>query len=92
MEWERSAAALSGIVQASLVTKHMLFVGYGLSDDNFRRIAKVISKSIHNFKEKQIDQDVSYESDLENELLQQELNESKPKKKVIISDKVKRHN
>jgi len=93
-DWERSAAALTGIIQASLVTKHMLFVGYGLADDNFRRIAKVVSKSIHNFKDtdKIINHDQSYDSELENNILQQELN-SKPKRKnkVTINDKVQKH-
>ncbi len=31
--------ALSGIVQALLITKHMLFVGFSLRDDNFHQIA-----------------------------------------------------
>lgn len=30
--------ALSGIVAALLVTRHMLFVGFSMTDDNFRRI------------------------------------------------------
>jgi hypothetical protein len=32
-------AALRGVVQAMLMTRHMLFVGFGLSDDNFHAIA-----------------------------------------------------
>ena len=31
-------AALAGIVQALLITRHMLFVGFSLADDNFHRI------------------------------------------------------
>jgi len=31
-------AALAGIVQALLITRHMLFVGFSLTDDNFHRI------------------------------------------------------
>jgi hypothetical protein len=31
-------AALAGIVQGLLITKHMLFVGFSFSDDNFHRI------------------------------------------------------
>ncbi|WP_320671518.1 SIR2 family protein [Patulibacter defluvii] len=31
--------ALAGIVQALLLTRHMLFVGFGLSDETFHRIA-----------------------------------------------------
>jgi hypothetical protein len=40
------AAALSGIVQAKLMTKHMLFVGFSLTDDNFYRIADTVKKSL----------------------------------------------
>eukprot|EP00935_MAST-01C_sp_MAST-1C-sp1_P000061 g61.t1 len=39
MRYADRAAALSGIVQAKLMTKHMLFVGFSLTDDNFYRIA-----------------------------------------------------
>ena len=35
----RRRAALRGVVQAMLMTRHMLFVGFGLSDDNFHAIA-----------------------------------------------------
>jgi hypothetical protein len=31
--------ALAGVVQALLLTRHMLFVGFGLSDETFHRIA-----------------------------------------------------
>jgi hypothetical protein len=31
-------AALEGILQATLITQHMLFVGFSLADDNFLRI------------------------------------------------------
>eukprot|EP00466_Bigelowiella_natans_P021490 jgi/Bigna1/72819/fgenesh1_pg.21_\ len=31
--------ALSGIVQALLITKHMLFVGFSLQDENFHKVA-----------------------------------------------------
>jgi hypothetical protein len=37
-------AALAAIVQALLITKHMLFVGFSLSDPNFHRIADDVRK------------------------------------------------
>ena len=39
-------AALAGIVQALLITRHMLFAGFSLSDDNFHRIADDVRKAI----------------------------------------------
>ena len=39
LRFEGEGAALAGVVQAMLLTRHMLFVGYSLSDDNFHRIA-----------------------------------------------------
>ena len=41
---ERSQA-LFGIVQAMLITKHMLFVGYSLSDDSFHRIIHQVRRA-----------------------------------------------
>ena len=38
--------ALSGVVQALLLTKHMLFVGFSLDDDNFHRIADDVRKLV----------------------------------------------
>jgi hypothetical protein len=38
--------ALAGIVQALLITRHMLFVGFSLSDDNFHRIADDVRKAV----------------------------------------------
>jgi len=40
-------AALAGIVQALLITRHMLFVGFSLEDDNFHRIVDAVRKAIH---------------------------------------------
>ncbi len=37
-------SALAGFVQALLITHHMLFVGFGLSDDNFHRILDDVRK------------------------------------------------
>ena len=38
--------ALAGIVHALLITKHMLFVGFGLDDDNFHRIVDDVRKAM----------------------------------------------
>ena len=40
-------AALAGIVQALLITRHMLFVGFSLTDDNFQRIVDDVRKAIY---------------------------------------------
>jgi hypothetical protein len=39
-------AALAGIVQALLITRHMLFVGFSLRDDNFVRIADDVRRAL----------------------------------------------
>jgi len=39
-------SALAGIVQALLITRHMLFVGFSLSDENFLRIADQVRKVV----------------------------------------------
>lgn len=38
--------ALAGVVQSLLITKHMLFVGFSLDDDNFHRIADDVRKIV----------------------------------------------
>lgn len=38
--------ALAGIVQTLLITRHMLFVGFSLSDDNFHRIAEAVRRVV----------------------------------------------
>lgn len=40
--------ALAGIVQALLLTRHMLFVGFGLSDETFHRIAHDVRQVLDN--------------------------------------------
>ncbi len=40
------AAALLGIVQAMLITKHMLFVGYSLSDDSFHQVVHEVRRAL----------------------------------------------
>lgn len=39
-------AALAGIVQALLITKHMLFIGFGLTDANFLRILDDVRRAL----------------------------------------------
>ncbi len=39
-------AALAGIVQALLITRHMLFVGFSLQDDNFHRIVEDVRQAV----------------------------------------------
>jgi hypothetical protein len=43
-------AALRGIVQAMLITRHMLFVGFGMSDDNFHAIAHDVRQAMRSGK------------------------------------------
>lgn len=38
--------ALAALVQALLITRHMLFVGFSLNDDNFHRIADDVRKAL----------------------------------------------
>lgn len=40
-------AALAGIVQAMLITKHMVFLGFSLRDDNFLRIVDEVRRAVH---------------------------------------------
>jgi hypothetical protein len=47
LRYEERRAALTGIVEALLITRHMLFVGFGLADDNFHRIADAVRRVVH---------------------------------------------
>lgn len=38
--------ALAGIVQALLITRHMLFVGFSLEDDNFHQIVHAVRRAV----------------------------------------------
>jgi hypothetical protein len=38
--------ALAGIVQALLITRHMLFVGFSLQDDNFHQIIRAVRRAM----------------------------------------------
>lgn len=46
MSLARERSALFGIVQALLVTKHLLFVGYSLSDEDFHQLVDEIRIAI----------------------------------------------
>ena len=52
MRYSEQRRALAGIVQSLLLTRHMLFIGFSLDDDNFHRIAddvrKVVVESVGN--------------------------------------------
>ena len=39
-------ATLTGLVQALLVTRHMLFVGFGLADDHFRAVVHDVRRAL----------------------------------------------
>lgn len=43
-------AALGGIVQAMLITKYMLFMGFSLSDENFLRIVDEVRRAVHPYE------------------------------------------
>lgn len=46
MRYQTRRSALSGIVQSLLITRHMLFVGFSLRDDNFHRIVDEVRRSV----------------------------------------------
>jgi len=48
LRYEDRNAALAGIVQALLITKHMLFLGFSLQDDNFHRVIDAVRKALSN--------------------------------------------
>lgn len=46
LRFQENRTALAGIVQALLLTRHMLFVGFSFTDDNFHRIAHAVRNAI----------------------------------------------
>lgn len=42
VRFDADSAPLASVVQSHMVTKHMLFVGYSLSDENFIRLARQV--------------------------------------------------
>ena len=45
LRYDQRRQALAGIVQALLMMRHMLFVGFSLNDDNFHRIADAVRRA-----------------------------------------------
>lgn len=45
--YDEQLPALAGIVQAFLVTRHVLFVGFSLTDDNFHRIVDAVRRLLN---------------------------------------------
>lgn len=46
LRFEGEGTALAGLVQAMLLTRHLLFVGYSLRDDNFHRIVQQVRNTV----------------------------------------------
>lgn len=46
LRYDAMRAALGGIVQAMLITKQMLFVGFSLQDENFHRIIDAVRRAL----------------------------------------------
>jgi len=46
LELTRNRAALAGIVKAMLITRHMLFIGYSLRDDDFHEVVDDVRTAI----------------------------------------------
>ena len=46
LRFQENRSALAGIVQALLITRHMLFVGFSFTDDNFHRIAHAVRQAL----------------------------------------------
>jgi hypothetical protein len=50
IDFFKSNRALLGVLQASLLTRHMLFVGYGLKDDDFHELLHEVENAFPNGK------------------------------------------
>lgn len=46
LRYDQRRAALRGVVQAMLLTRHMLFVGFSMNDDNFHRIVDDVRRAV----------------------------------------------
>jgi hypothetical protein len=46
LRYDAARAALAGLVQGLLITRHMLFIGFSLADDNFHRIADAVRRAV----------------------------------------------
>lgn len=56
LRYDDRRAALAGIVQALLITRHMLFVGFSLTDENFHRIIDDVRKALRGVDDRATDQ------------------------------------
>ncbi len=45
LRYEQRRVALTGIVQAMLLTRHMLFVGFSLNDEDFHKVADAVRRA-----------------------------------------------
>ena len=46
LRYEQRRVALAGMVQAMLLTRHMLFVGFSLNDENFHKVADAVRRAL----------------------------------------------
>jgi hypothetical protein len=46
LRYDSTRAALAGVVQGTLINRHVLFVGFSLSDDNFHRIIDSVRRVV----------------------------------------------
>jgi hypothetical protein len=46
LRYDVERGALAGLVQGLLITRHMLFIGFSLGDDNFHRIADAVRRAV----------------------------------------------
>src|SRR4051794_6746234 len=56
-------SALAGIVQSLMFTRHMLFVGFSLVDDNFIRIADDVTRIVDRYADRSADRDENHSGD-----------------------------
>jgi hypothetical protein len=47
LRYDQRRAALRGVVQAMLLTRQMLFLGFSMDDDNFHRIVDDVRRAVH---------------------------------------------
>jgi hypothetical protein len=53
LRYQENRSALAGIVEALLITRHMLFAGFSFSDDNFHRIAHAVRQAVSHRSERE---------------------------------------
>jgi hypothetical protein len=55
LDYDYTRSALSGIVQALLITRHMLFLGFSLTDDHFIQLIFGVQKAVHDMQTGEVD-------------------------------------